>query len=531
MSAQERECPLSPENPFREVYQAFESSPIVWGKYYFPHHFRSHSPRFHTNLINSAMRHAHLAVAAPRESAKSTILAFLYAFHCIVFRKKRFVVLVGNTFEKACEHLDAIKKELQDNEKLNKHFHISVTRDAKGDSEFRHEDGFETRVICKGVEQMGSIRGVKFKAYRPDLIIGDDMEDDELVRSPDRRRVLNEVFDQALIPAGDRELCQFIFIGTILHDDSQMAKLVSDNHYPEYKKIMYRALNTHKDGSHYSLWPEKWTVDQLMSLMRDKPGVFAKEYQNDPVSGITSKFSKDDFRYWKLENNQYLLYNAEGGLESRGDISTCRSAIACDLAWEEKKESDYSVILPAFMTPQSELLLYRYYCKKGMRPHEIYEAIFTLEEKLRTMTGESVPIGFEKAKLEKVIRHLLKEEMKRRNHWLVFRDLQWDADKIQRIVTRLEPRYASGSIYHMTGMGEYEHQLLRVPHGTHDDLPDAAAGICQILSVPRKKKDVPQEDNEFERLRQLVRESKQVRRWSGIGQRGPIGIPAKKSLW
>ena len=80
-----------------------------------------------------------------------------------------------------------------------------------------------------------------------------------------------------------------------------------------------------------------------------------------------------------------------------------------------------------------DLLIDTYICKKGMRPNEIIEVLFTMESRYRAITGRTVPIGFEKAKLEKVIRHLLELEMRKRNHWLMFKDLAWDKDKNERI--------------------------------------------------------------------------------------------------
>lgn len=498
---------LTNREEFDLYLEGFESNPLFWGRIYFKHHFRNHSPKFHVDLLIDSVNERYLAVAAPRESAKSTVLTFLHSIHGICFKKYRFIVIVQNTFSKAAGSLETIKKEFRENKRLKDTFPVTITRDAMGDSIFRHPDGFETRVLCKGNEQVGSVRGEKFGAYRPDLIIGDDIEDDELVRSPERRQQLKDEFNEALVPAGDREYCKYIFIGTILHDDSLMSELVSKDKYPEYKKLFFKALNEDKDNE-WSLWEEKWTVEELQRMRGNKPSVFAKEYQNDPVSGLMAKFHKEDFRYWRIENLDYILFDKQARITSRGSLSTCKAAIACDLAWETKRESDYSVILSAFLTPQSDILVDHYTFKKGLRPHEIEEILFSLEARLRSITGTRVPIGFEKAKLEKVIRFLLREAMKRRNKWLLFKDLQWDADKVQRIVTRLEPRYAQHSLYHKQGMGELEHQLLRIPSGTHDDLPDALQGVVQLLQYPRGKVKPKAEDTEFEWWRKKAIEAR-----------------------
>ena len=59
---------------------------------------------------------------------------------------------------------------------------------------------------------MGSIRGEKFGAYRPDLIIGDDMESDQMVKSAERRQQFREDFDNALIPCGEKGVTQYLFV-------------------------------------------------------------------------------------------------------------------------------------------------------------------------------------------------------------------------------------------------------------------------------------------------------------------------------
>ena len=314
-----------------EIQVQLKKNPLSWGFTYCPNHFRSDSPKFHLELLTASVNHRYLAVAAPRESAKSTVLTFLHCLHGICFKRYHYIVIVQNTFGKACGSLEAIKKEVKENESLKLTYPITVTRDAMGDSIFRHTDGFETRVLCKGNEQVGSIRGEKFGAYRPDLIVGDDIEDDELVRSPERRQILKDEFNEALIPAGDKGVCKYIFIGTILHDDSLMAELVSDEHYPEYKKLFYKALNEDKLGE-FSLWRQKWTLAELLKMRADKPSVFAKEYQNDPVSGLMKKFNREDFRYWRVENLEYNTFDRESRLIARGELSHCRAAIACDLA-------------------------------------------------------------------------------------------------------------------------------------------------------------------------------------------------------
>lgn len=490
-----------------KVYQLFKENPLAWGMYYFPHHFRDKSPNFHLKILIESMKCQHFAVAAPRGSAKSTILTFLKVAHKIAFKKTHFTVICQNTFDKAASSIETIKMEWRENKRLMKDFPIKISKDKIGDSVFEHRDGHKCKLLGKGAEQIGAVRGVKFGAYRPDYILIDDLEDDIMVRSPEGRENMRDLYDNALIKAVDENNFEVDCIGTILHDDCLIARLVSLNHYLGYRKLLYRAKNKNKKtGEWFSLWPEKWSLDKLESMEKDNPTSFAQEMQNDPVSGLLAKFKREDFRYWYIENDDYVLLDSEGHIVSRGQLSHCKAAIGNDLAWEEKKESDSTVIMGVYLTPNSEILVDKYLCEKGVQPDQFEEYIFTMEAKYKAITGKSVPIGFEKAMLEKVMKWLLRKAMQKRNHYLWFKDVLWVKDKITRIVTRLQARYKQNSIYHRKGMGDLEHQLLRVPSGTHDDLPDALQCAVQLLNYePKKPKtQVKSEDEGFDFMRSLI---------------------------
>ena len=422
------------QSPIDTPYQYFENNEIQFGRYYFPNHFRDESPSFHLKLLEEQKRNRFFAVQAPRGSAKSTILGFLVPAHRIVFKKKRFIIIVQNTYKKAVGTLEGIKDEIRFNEKLRRDFGITLDKDAEGDTIFVHRDGFRTRVLCKGVEQIGAVRGERFGAYRPDLIIGDDMEDDEMVKSLERRQALKDLYNDALIPAGDIKTLEVIVIGTILHDDSLMAELVSADFYKEYRKLFYVARYKNGSGEVGSLWPQRWTVEELNEMERNKPEAFAKEMQGDPSSGTMEGINRVDFRYWRERDGAIELLDEGGGeVKARWKWTDCKVVVVADMAWESKRDSDFTVILPAIMTPSADVLVDSYIKKRGMRPNEFEEIIFGMNARYERLTGRRVQFGFEKAKLEKVMKWFLTEAMRRRGIFLWMKDLQWDGDKVQRL--------------------------------------------------------------------------------------------------
>ena len=476
-------------------YTLLEQNPIIFGKHYFPHHFRDRSPYFHWIIIQED--NDKTATEAPRGSAKSTIVSFLKPIHKIAFKKKRFIVIVQNTYKKAVGTLEGIKDEVRWNENFKRDFGITLEKDAEGDTIFCSKDGWRTRVLCKGIEQIGSIRGEKFGAWRPDHIIGDDMEDDEMVKSAERRQTLKELFDNALIPAGDIKNLTVDIIGTILHDDSLMAELVSCDKYKEYRKLFFKARFENRiTGVRESLWPERWTVEELNEMECLNPEVFAKEMQGDPSSGSLETIRREDFRQWTVVENQAVLYDDAGSVVSRWRMNECRAGVGIDMAWEDKKASDFTAIVPGLITPANDLLVDTYISKKGMRPDEFESCIFNINERYAALTGKRVCFGFEKAKLEKVMKWFLTEAMKRRGKYLWFKDISWGTqDKVERIMFRVANRYAQHSIYHKRGMGDLENQLIRLRSVAHDDIADALAMLPEILTyAPVREKEKPKED-------------------------------------
>ena len=100
-----------------------EQSLRAFGRLYLPHHLEKPPSRMHAELYGmleslTERTGARLAVAAPRNSAKSTLVTLLYPLWSICHRRHRFIVLLSDTADKAAEFLDHIKHELVNNVRL-----------------------------------------------------------------------------------------------------------------------------------------------------------------------------------------------------------------------------------------------------------------------------------------------------------------------------------------------------------------------------------------------------------------------------
>jgi hypothetical protein len=139
-------------------------------------------------------------------------------------------------------------------------------------------DGHKFRIQAKGSEQ--KVRGIKWGGKRPDLIVCDDLENDEIVMNPERRAKFARWFMNALIPCGS-DTCSIRVVGTILHLDSMLQRILDD---PTWKHLFYQA----EDGNFENiLWPEQYSAERLKGIYRgykaqgDTEG-YAQEYRNTP---------------------------------------------------------------------------------------------------------------------------------------------------------------------------------------------------------------------------------------------------------
>jgi len=241
---------------------------------------------FHRELYQLVLTEQRLAVAAPREHAKSTIL-FIFVTYCVCYKLRRFVVYISDTEAQAILQLNAVKSELETNDKLRQDFGDLVDDRKWGERDIETSTGI--RLSARGAGQ--SLRGLRKRQFRPDLVICDDLEEDEAVDSPERREKLERWFKRTVMNLGKN--CQIIVVGTILHYDSLLAHLTSEEHFPTFVKRFYVAVDD--DWSLESvLWPGKWSLEALKAKAADIGLVdFDQEFRNRPINAATQVFRED----------------------------------------------------------------------------------------------------------------------------------------------------------------------------------------------------------------------------------------------
>jgi predicted phage terminase large subunit-like protein len=275
------------------------------------------TPEFHMELWGlMCSDHPNVAIAAPRGHAKSTAVTHTFVLAAMLFRFRRFALIVSDTLGQSKEFLADIKRELEENEKLRTLFGISEFVIDNQETVVVKLVGtdlipYEFRITCKGAEQ--SMRGTKWRNTRPDLIVCDDLENDEAVENEERRAKFRAWFRNALLPCGSKR-CLVRVVGTVLHFDSLLYRLLPDPNDEKtvdtalkmystkenvpWMSVLYRA---HPGPSDFSeiLWPEMWSEERLRLKREDYyqdgyPEGYAREYLNNPLAVEAAFFRKDD---------------------------------------------------------------------------------------------------------------------------------------------------------------------------------------------------------------------------------------------
>ncbi|MFB3101058.1 MAG: hypothetical protein ACE1ZM_06405, partial [Gammaproteobacteria bacterium] len=294
-------------------------------------------PKFHMEMWDLCCSDSpKVAIAAPRLHAKSTAITHTYTLMMLLSREKSFCLIVSSTESLAIEFLGDIKAELEENAALRQRFGIKAfLKEKETNVVCLMNDGHKFRIQVKGSEQ--KVRGLKWRGKRPDLIICDDLEGDEQVMNPERREKFRKWFMNALVPCGS-DNCWIRIVGTILHLDSMLNRLIGDN---TWKHLFYEAC----DGDFNNLlWPEKFSKERLLEIRagfeaQNNLDGWAQEYLNQPIATGSTYFNKDYFFDFDRDSaGNWIRPNLE-------------FYAAADFAISEKEKADYTVIMVAGVDP------------------------------------------------------------------------------------------------------------------------------------------------------------------------------------
>jgi predicted phage terminase large subunit-like protein len=441
-----------------------------------------------------------IAIAAPRRHAKSTAITLAYVLACVLFRDRSYVIIVSDTITQATQFLGDIKTELLGNEKIKNLFKIrGFLKDTEDDVIVECEDGHVFRISAKGSEQ--KMRGLKWNNKRPDLIVGDDLENDEIVLNAERRQKFKRWFYGALVPSLAVNGVIRI-VGTILHEDSLLNNLMPSewDKHTEVSPLVTKSLNrgaswlsykyrAHTDDYRQILWPQRYDAEWFLHerddfLARGLADVYSQEYLNIPIDPSVAYFKRGDFTALSPDDKKVKLHYY----------------IAADLAISKEEQADYSVFVVAGMD-EGRIIHVRNVIRERLDGREIVDTILSLNE-----VYQPEVFGIEEMQVSKAIGPFLREEMIRTGKFVNLLPLKHGGkDKIARAKSIQGRMRAHGVKFdkHADWYPQFEDELCKFPRGTKDDQVDAFAYIGLMLDnlIEAPTKEEMDEEEYFEQLR------------------------------
>jgi len=427
-----------------------------------------------------------IANAAPRGNAKSTIISFALPIWCAVYKKKHYIIIVSDTADQANDFLSAIKGEFEDNELLQDDFG-NVEGNIWTNSDLILK-GEEVRIQALGAGK--KIRGRRYKQWRPDLIICDDLENDENVRSADQRTYMAAWHAKALSKAGD-ERTDKVVIGTIMHYDSLLAKLLKNPVYhskkyqsviqwsasplwDEWERLIVDLENPNRleDGRKFFeehkaemldgtkvLWEAKEPYYNLMlQRIADGPAAFSSEKQNEPLSDDERRFLPEWIQYYDdtdiVGKELYVVGFVDPSMGKQGGDYSAIVTLASDYNYQ-------IYILDADIAKRHPDII----ALDVIAKHRIYHY---------------KDFGVEINQFQEFFKDTLQKKLEDEKLEIPIKGVKTHTDKILRIQS-LQPDIKNGRVKFRRDQQKLIEQLVNFPSADHDDGPDALEGAMTLL--------------------------------------------------
>ncbi|WP_206458908.1 phage terminase large subunit [Anaerovorax sp. IOR16] len=478
-----------------------------FGRAYLPHYFIRESPEFHNELDEiwskgvlkgmnpfvsskkiSREKGCRRGIAAPRGHAKSTNFTFKDTLHAIVYEYKHYPIILSDSSDQAEGFLADIKTELEDNKAIHEDF-----------GNLKGKKVWKTGVILTStdikVEAIGSgkkIRGRRHRNWRPDLIVLDDVENDENVNTPEQRKKLENWFYKAVSKAGDT-YTDIVYIGTILHSDSLLSKVLRN---PEYHCVKYRGVISFAENQNlwdvwetiYTdlenparqedakeffdankeemlegtsvLWEAKLSYYDLMIVrISEGEASFNSEIQNDPIDPDSCTFNEEWFDFYEDSDVDFSL----------PDFIFIG---ANDPSLGKNKKSDTSAIIALAKNLKTGYMYVVEASVEKRKPDAIIEDSIEMQKRLkRDFNKGFFKFGVESIQFQHFFKDIMAERSRQAGEMLPIEEIYNLQSKHLRIESTqpfVKNKYVKFSKKHKTLLK----QMLEYPMGKNDDAPD-----------------------------------------------------------
>lgn len=443
-------------------------------EYYFPHFLTLrdkstgevirtiHNAPFHNSAANKVKSTPDLKAVFmwPRGHAKSTHMDIFVPLW-LMFQAKRlinFMVVVGKSEDSAIRLLGDIQAELENNQRIIADFGEQRASSSWQEGEFKAANGVKFLACGRGQ----SPRGLRDRESRPDYIVIDDLDDDELCRNEKRVHDLTDWVKAALFGALDVGRGRFIMVGDLISKTSVLFNISKTRGV-----FLSKVQAVDKNGE--PVWREKWSKEEAKAY-RDFVGYRAweKEMMHNPIVDGTI-FRADWIRYKRIPKL------------SKYEMLVCYT----DPSFKSTTSNDYKASR-LWGKIGSELHLIDCFVRQAT-VSEMVRWLYDLYE--RTRDSVSIQFLMEANFMQDVILDEFAVEGDLRGYQLpIMPDKRKKPDKLQRIEA-VSPLWERGFVFYNEALKDQPdmqvgiEQTLALERGSrvHDDAPDADESAIWFL--------------------------------------------------
>lgn len=435
---------------------------------YLPDYIKHPFATFHKEMIQILQElEDNVVISAFRGSGKSTIVSLAFLIWSMIGnKKKRFIVICSNTNRQAeilmfnvknlLESHSLLKADLGPFSKLSEEWNVNSLV-------FKQ---YDTKIMTISVNE--SIRGIRYKHVRPDLIILDDVETLETVRTEENREKLINWFERDIVPLGD-DCTSIIVVGTIMTQGSLIATLSERMRDGSFEGVFKRYPILSK--SKKITWPERWKSQSELRKFRKKLGILNRTWETEY---LLNDYVEED-QIVKPEMIKYYDDIPFGADHLAGGF------IGVDLAISQNDHSSKTAIVSGYGLRQDgklKLYLLPHPTNKRLHFNETINEIKRIADSMST--GKSTRIFIEDVGYQKSVIEVMKSEGYYNTESFYTRG----QDKEARLETTLHNMEQGRVLFPKKGCETLITQLVRFKFETYKDLADAYA-ILVIMTFEK----------------------------------------------
>jgi phage terminase large subunit-like protein len=421
---------------------------------------------FHPQLIHAleSEDERRVLILGFRGSGKSTFGSLaLPLWAALEYPEKYpFIILVADSSRQATLNISSIKHELETNQLIKQDYGEikgTVIEDfsLQGEGEEWQKQNI---VLSNGVRILArsrgqKVRGLRHLQHRPKLIVVDDPEDGEWVRTKENRDKTDRWLHSEIMPGMDARKGKLVVIGNLLHMDALLSRLRAPG--TGFKCLEFPLI----DDKGICTWPAMYPTEQsLKDKERDMgPIPWQREMLLKIVAEDEAVIRPEDIHYYDTRPNGVAAMKAHG----------------IDLAISQKEGADYTAIV------SGEVLYVEDAPKIFIRPNPYNEHVtfHDLLKRVREIPGEMgganlffvEDVAYQKAAIQEMERAMLPVV-----------PMKPQGDKRARLQV-VAPYIRNGTVlFPRTGCEELLGQMFNLGIESHDDLADSCVYLIQGLA-------------------------------------------------